>query len=173
MQYNFLCTVVGGCFASPDKLLALLLFFFSLLTKNTKYICTVFLHITVCVQYRVIVEYAYEAYYTLTNVKRQMETLVYSVIRSTIPDMTLDDVFESKSHISDAVFTGLQRVMKEYGYEIVTTLLTKLSPNELVKTSMNEMNACKRYKDAMPHRAEAGKCVYVIYNCVCCVVCVC
>ena len=131
------------------------------LADNVHYTYVVFLHITVCVQYRVIVEYAYEAYYTLTNVKRQMETLVYSVIRSTVPEMTLDEVFESKCHISDAVFTGLQRVMKDYGYEIVATLITKISPNEVVKNSMNEMNACKRYKDAMPYRAEAGN-VYMI-----------
>ena len=85
-----------------------------------------------------------------------METYVYSVIRSTIPDMTLDSVFESKTTISDSVFTSLQRIMKDYGFEIVAVLVNRISPNELVKVSMNEMNACKRLKDSMPYRAEAG-----------------
>jgi regulator of protease activity HflC (stomatin/prohibitin superfamily) len=47
--------------------------------------------------------------------------------------------------------------MKNYGYEIVATLVARITPNELVKFSMNEINASKRLREAVPHRADAGK----------------
>lgn len=117
----------------------------------------VFIFLTVSVQFRVIIERAYDAHYRLANVERQIQTYVYDVIRSTIPGMDLDQVFTSKTEISDSVFTRLQSFMKIYGYEIVSTLVQKIHPNEKVKFSMNEINACKRLKQAAPHRAEAEK----------------
>jgi regulator of protease activity HflC (stomatin/prohibitin superfamily) len=104
-----------------------------------------------------LVEGAYDAYYSLTDTNNQIRTFVYDVIRSTLPRMDLDNVFTSKTMISDAVFTRLQSVMKNYGYEIVASLVARITPNELVKFSMNEINASKRLKEAVPHRADAGK----------------
>lgn len=51
----------------------------------------------------------------------------------------------------------LQSVMKDYGYEILNTLVTDLSPDARVKASMNEINASKRLKEAASHKAEADK----------------
>jgi regulator of protease activity HflC (stomatin/prohibitin superfamily) len=96
------------------------------------------------------------AYYSLANPQRQIQTYVYDVIRGTIPKMSLNQVFESKSSISDTVFTRLQQVMKDFGYEIVAALVANVTPNELVKFSMNEVNVSRRLKDATPYQAEAG-----------------
>lgn len=108
------------------------------------------------VQFRVLVERAYDAYYSLADPQRQIQTYVYDVIRGTIPRMSLDQVFESKSMISDFVFTRLQQVMKDFGYEIVAALVANVTPNELVKFSMNEVNVSRRLKEATPYQAEAG-----------------
>jgi regulator of protease activity HflC (stomatin/prohibitin superfamily) len=116
----------------------------------------VFVYIRVSVQFRVLVERAYDAYYSLADPQRQIQTYVFDVIRDAIPRMSLDEVFESKSSISDIVFTRLQQVMKDFGYEIVETLVANVTPNELVKYSMNEINASRRLKEATPHRGEAG-----------------
>jgi regulator of protease activity HflC (stomatin/prohibitin superfamily) len=116
----------------------------------------VFLSLTVSVQFRLIPQYAYDAYYRLNDTKRQIQTYVFDHIRSTIPRMSLDQIFASRTEISDTVFSRLQSVMKVYGYEIVSTLLGKTSPNELVQFSMNEINVSKRMKEAAPHRADAG-----------------
>lgn len=51
----------------------------------------------------------------------------------------------------------LQQVMHDYGYEIITTLVTDLSPDSKVKASMNEINASRRLKEAASHKAEADK----------------
>jgi hypothetical protein len=126
-------------------------------TCETKTIDNVFVFVKVSVQFRIIVTSAYDAFYTLADPKRQIQTYVYDVVRSAVPRMTLDQLFTSKSEISDSLFTRLQAVMKNYGYEIVETLTSSISPNNLVKCAMNEVNVSRRVKEAMPYRAEAGK----------------
>ena len=71
--------------------------------------------------------------------------------------MELDQAFESKDDIASAVLGQLRETMKEYGYEIRNTLVTDLSPDIKVKTSMNEINAARRLKEAAAHKAEADK----------------
>ena len=46
---------------------------------------------------------------------------------------------------------------QDYGYEILTTLVTDLAPDSKVKASMNEINASRRLKEAASHKAEADK----------------
>ena len=74
-----------------------------------------------------------------------------------MPRMELDQAFESKDDIAKAVYDQLQNVMKDYGYEIVNTLVTDLAPDSKVKASMNEINAARRLKEAASHQAEADK----------------
>jgi regulator of protease activity HflC (stomatin/prohibitin superfamily) len=126
-------------------------------TCETKTIDNVFVFVNISVQFRILVTLAYDAFYTLADPKRQIQTYVYDVVRSAVPRMTLDQLFTSKSEISDSLFTRLQAVMKTYGYEIVETLTSSISPNNLVKCAMNEVNVSRRVKEAMPYRAEAGK----------------
>jgi len=74
-----------------------------------------------------------------------------------VPRMELDQAFESKDDIAQAVLEQLQNVMKDYGYAIVNTLVTDLAPDVKVKASMNEINAARRLKEAASHQAEADK----------------
>jgi regulator of protease activity HflC (stomatin/prohibitin superfamily) len=117
----------------------------------------VFIQVTVAVQYRVIKDGAYEAFYRLTDPRGQIQSYVFDVVRSTIPKLDLDDTFVNKDDIAQAVLTQLQRTMKEYGYEILNTLVTDLAPDARVKASMNEINASRRLKEAASHKAEADK----------------
>ena len=71
--------------------------------------------------------------------------------------MELDEAFASKKEIASATMEQLETVMKDYGYEIMNTLVTDLSPDARVKASMNEINASKRLKEASSHKAEADK----------------
>jgi regulator of protease activity HflC (stomatin/prohibitin superfamily) len=82
---------------------------------------------------------------------------VFDVVRSTVPKMELDEAFASKAEIAEAVLGQLKDVMKEYGYEILNTLVTDMAPDRKVKASMNEINASKRLKEAAAHKAEADK----------------
>jgi regulator of protease activity HflC (stomatin/prohibitin superfamily) len=124
---------------------------------ETKTKDNVFVNIAVAVQFRVITESAYDAFYRLSDPRGQIQSYVFDVVRSTVPRMELDEAFASKSEIADATLRQLEAVMKDYGYEIMNTLVTDMSPDARVKASMNEINASKRLKEAASHKAEADK----------------
>jgi regulator of protease activity HflC (stomatin/prohibitin superfamily) len=124
---------------------------------ETKTKDNVFVQVAVAVQYRVISEGAYDAFYRLTDPKGQIQSYVFDVVRSTVPKMELDEAFASKEEIAVAVLNQLKDVMRDYGYEIRNTLVTDMSPDAKVKASMNEINASRRLKEAASHKAEADK----------------
>jgi len=124
---------------------------------ETKTKDNVFVQVGVAVQYRVLVNGAYDAYYRLTDPRNQIQSYVFDVVRSTVPRMDLDEAFVSKDEVGSAVLAQLRDVMKDYGYEINKTLVTDLSPDNRVKASMNEINASRRLKEAASHKAEADK----------------
>jgi len=124
---------------------------------ETKTKDNVFVQVAVAVQYRVISEKAYDAYYRLSDPREQVRSYVFDVIRSTVPRMELDEAFASKEDIANSVMEQLTTVMSDYGYEIMESLVTDLSPDARVKASMNEINASRRLKEAAEHKAEADK----------------
>jgi len=124
---------------------------------ETKTKDNVFVQVGVAVQYRVLLQSAYDAYYRLTDPRNQIQSYVFDVVRSTVPKMELDEAFTSKDEVASAVLNQLRDVMKNYGYEIKQTLVTDLSPDARVKASMNEINASRRLKEAASHKAEADK----------------
>ena len=64
------------------------------------------------VQYRVLEEGAYAAYYRLTDPRGQIQSYVFDVVRSTVPKMELDEAFASKDEVAGAVLGQLKDVMK-------------------------------------------------------------
>ena len=89
--------------------------------------------------------------------RAQIQSYVFDVIRSAIPRMELDETFVNKKDIALAILNQLKDVMKEYGYEIIESLVTDIMPDQKVLNSMNQINASKRLKEAATHKAEADK----------------
>jgi regulator of protease activity HflC (stomatin/prohibitin superfamily) len=114
---------------------------------ETKTKDNVFVQVAVAVQYRVLVDRAYDAYYRLTDPRNQIQSYVFDVVRSTVPKMELDEAFASKQTVAEQVLAQLSEVMKDYGYEIKNCLVTDLTPDHKVKASMNEINASRRLKE--------------------------
>jgi Membrane protease subunits, stomatin/prohibitin homologs len=124
---------------------------------ETKTSDSVFCKVSLAVPFRVIGERAYHAYYRLTDPRRQIEAHVFDVVRSAVPRMTLDELFQSKTEIAKEVDLALKDSMNNYGYEVMNTLVIDIRPEEKVIQAMNEVNASKRLKLAMVHLAEAEK----------------
>jgi regulator of protease activity HflC (stomatin/prohibitin superfamily) len=124
------------------------------ITCESKTIDSVFCTLALAVPFRIITEKAYDAHYRLSDPRKQIESHVFDVVRSTVPKMSLDEVFQSKDTIANAVSRQLKVVMAEYGYEIFKTLVIDIRPEESVRQAMNEMNASKRLKVAMVHIAD-------------------
>jgi regulator of protease activity HflC (stomatin/prohibitin superfamily) len=127
------------------------------LDVETKTKDNVFVKIPVSVQYHVIPEKVYEAFYKLANPKQQISSYVFNVILGHVPKMILDDAFLQQSDIAVAIKEGLDDVMKTYGYAIDQALVTDIEPDEKVKAAMNDINAAQREQVAASARGEAEK----------------
>lgn len=121
----------------------------------------VFVKIKVSVQYVVIKEKVYDAFYKLDNPYAQITSYVFDVVRAEVPKLRLDDVFEKKDDIAIAVKSELQEAMNEYGYDIIKTLVTDIDPDEQVKHAMNRINASEREKIAAQFEGDAQRILIV------------
>lgn len=127
------------------------------LDVETKTKDNVFVKIPVSVQYHVIADKVYAAFYKLANPKQQISSYVFNVILGHVPKMNLDDAFLQQSDIAVAIKQGLDDVMQTYGYAIDQALVTDIQPDEKVKAAMNEINAAQREQVAAQARGEAEK----------------
>jgi len=128
---------------------------------ETKTLDNVFLTAVVSVQYQILKEKVYDAFYALTNPAQQITAHVYDVMRSQLPTLELDAVFEAKEELALAVKSALSETMSAFGYQILQTLITDLDPDQRVKNAMNEINSSKRLKYAVAERAEGDKILQV------------
>src|SRR5580698_8452975 len=124
------------------------------LDVETKTKDNVFVKIPVSVQYHVIPEKVYEAFYKLANPKQQISSYVFNVILGHVPKMILDDAFLQQSDIAIAIKEGLDDVMRTYGYAIDQALVTDIEPDEKVKAAMNDINAAQREQVAATARCD-------------------
>ena len=121
----------------------------------------VFVKLKVSVQYKVIEDKVYDAFYKLDFPQDQITSYVFDVVRAEVPKMILDDVFEKKNEIANAVKGELNEAMSNYGYNIIKTLVTDIDPDAEVKTAMNKINAAERQKVAAQYEGDAARILIV------------
>ncbi len=124
---------------------------------ETKTKDNVFVKIPVSIQYHVMPEHVYEAYYKLTDPKAQIQSYVFNVILGHVPKLTLDEAFEQQADIAIAVKSELDPIMITFGYGVTKALVTDLKPDDKVKAAMNEINAAQREQVAATARGETEK----------------
>ena len=103
----------------------------------------------------------YDAFYKLDYPHDQITSYVFDVIRAEVPKMKLDDVFERKNDVANAVKSELNDSMIEYGYDIIKTLVTDIDPDAQVKNAMNRINAAEREKVAAQYEGDAARILIV------------
>lgn len=128
---------------------------------ETKTLDDVFVKLKVSVQYVVIRDKVYEAFYKLEYPHEQITSYVFDVVRAEVPKMKLDDVFVKKDDIAIAVKSELQDAMLDYGYDIIKTLVTDIDPDAQVKAAMNRINASEREKIAAQFEGDAARILIV------------
>lgn len=121
----------------------------------------VFVKLKVSVQYKVIKDKVYEAFYKLDFPQDQITSYVFDVVRAEVPKMKLDDVFERKDDVAIAVKSELNEAMLNYGYDIIKTLVTDIDPDLQVKEAMNRINASEREKVAAQFEGDAQRILIV------------
>ena len=128
---------------------------------ETKTKDNVFVNVVISVQYQVVLEKAFDAFYKLANPEIQIQAYVFDVVRSELPKMELDESFSNKEQLANEVKHHLDETMMSFGYSIIKALVTDISPDARVKMSMNEINASRRLREAAKEKAEADKIVQV------------
>jgi regulator of protease activity HflC (stomatin/prohibitin superfamily) len=124
---------------------------------ETKTKDNVFVKLKVSVQFMVIKDKVYDAFYRLEYPHDQITAYVFDVVRAEVPKLKLDDVFERKDDIAIAVKRELNEAMTDYGYDIINTLVTDIDPDIQVKNAMNRINAADREKTATEFEAESSR----------------
>lgn len=124
---------------------------------ETKTKDNVFVTLNIATQYRVNENNVTDAYYKLIKPEAQIKSYIEDALRSSVPKLTLDELFEKKDEIALEVQHQVAEEMSTYGYIIVKTLITKVEPDAEVKQSMNEINAAQRKRVAAQELANADK----------------
>ena len=124
---------------------------------ETKTHDNVFVQIPVSVQYQILDDKIYDAFYKLSAPQKQIESFVFNSILGHVPKLSLDETFEQQSGISIAVKTELDSTMSGFGFNILNALVTDIVPDSKVKDAMNDINAAQRAQVAAQARGEADK----------------
>lgn len=124
---------------------------------ETKTKDNVFVQIPVSVQFQVLDDKIYDAFYRLSSPQKQIESFVFNSILGHVPKLTLDETFDQMSGISIAVKNELDATMSGFGFNILTALVTDIIPDSKVKLAMNDINAAQRAQVAAQARGEADK----------------
>jgi regulator of protease activity HflC (stomatin/prohibitin superfamily) len=128
---------------------------------ETKTQDNVFVNVAVAVQYRVLEEKVFQAYYILQDHQSQIKAFVFDLVRAQVPLLILDDVFSKKDDIANAIKSNLRETMADFGYEIVEALITDINPDANVKAAMNEINTAQRLRLAATERGESEKIIRI------------
>ncbi|KAF6154146.1 hypothetical protein GIB67_016398 [Kingdonia uniflora] len=87
----------------------------------------VFVNVVVSIKYRALSNSATDAFYKLSNTRLQIQAYVFDGIRTSVPKLILDDVFEQKNKISKAVEDELEKAMSAYGKNLGDRTMKLLS----------------------------------------------
>lgn len=130
---------------------------------ETKTKDNVFVDAQIDIQYVVDTARVAEAFYRLSSTENQINSYVFDVVRSAVPKHTLDDLYlhAAKDAIADEIRKSLTITVREFGYIIVKTLVTDITPAQKVRAAMNDIETSKRNRQAASEKADADKVMIV------------
>ena len=127
------------------------------LEADTKTKDNVFVKIHFAVNYRIEAGKETLAYYGLADIQAQITAYALDSVRSQVPKMDLDHVFELKDDISNAIQEHVGPAMGQYGIVIVSCLVIDITPAAQVVAAMNDIQAQARLQVAAASKGEAEK----------------
>ena len=131
------------------------------LEAETKTKDNVFVRIHFAVNYRIEPGRETLAYYGLADIQAQINAYALDSVRSQVPNMDLDHVFERKDDISNAIQQHVGPAMGQYGIVIVSCLVIDITPAQQVVAAMNDIQAQARLQVAAASKGEAEKILVV------------
>lgn len=89
-----------------------------------------------------------QAFFEMSNPIQQMISYTDNIVRKVSSGLTLDQLFESQSHIADAIIEDVGPKMKKAGFTVESSQIRNIIPPEEILKSMNDINASERRKIA-------------------------
>eukprot|EP00002_Diphylleia_rotans_P022151 TRINITY_DN4338_c0_g1_i1.p1 TRINITY_DN4338_c0_g1~~TRINITY_DN4338_c0_g1_i1.p1 ORF type:complete len:292 (+),score=68.74 TRINITY_DN4338_c0_g1_i1:68-943(+) len=117
----------------------------------------VFVNVKLVITYKTEQVDAYKAFYSLSEPIQHITVCVQTSVRSTVPTMTLDELFDNKDKVANTVRSELSSDLETSGYKILQVLISDIDPDQGVKNAMNEINTQERLRAATIAKAEANK----------------
>lgn len=114
-----------------------------------------FLTIGLKVQYQIKPEDTAKAFFSLQNYTEQINSYIENTVRSVVPKMTLNQVFEAQNDICEQVAKELNERISSYGFTIHNTLVTNVTPVREVMDAMNKIKASERLLVSAKNEADA------------------
>ena len=127
------------------------------LEADTKTKDNVFVRIHFAVNYRIEPGRETLAFYGLADIGAQISAYTLDSVRSQVPAMDLDHVFERKDDIANAIQQHVGPAMGQYGIAIVSCLVIDIIPAQQVVSAMNDIQAQARLQVAAASKGEAEK----------------
>jgi regulator of protease activity HflC (stomatin/prohibitin superfamily) len=127
------------------------------LSMETKTRDNVFVSIPVAIQYAIDPRHIFEAVYTLSSPRAQMEAIVNNILLGHIPSMEFDEVYSSQPQIAMWVKTELEKEMNPVGYIINRVLVTDIVPSPQVRQAMDAINIANRNQVSAKAQGEAER----------------
>jgi regulator of protease activity HflC (stomatin/prohibitin superfamily) len=107
------------------------------------------------VQQAVSEDGVFEAFYRLSDIDRQLSAYVADVVLSSVPRLTLEELFVKFDSIGRQIHKHLQYAMSEYGIQIVQVLVLDARLDEQVKEAFAEAVIQRNLRGAALATAEA------------------
>ena len=104
----------------------------------------------------------YKAIYLTSNPIGQMEQFIEAYFRGISCDYTMNELFVSKSELSDNLTSILNKEMNPYGYIIHRALISDIDPPKSVKEAMNLVSESVNQRAAKINQAEADKAAAIL-----------
>ena len=90
-----------------------------------------------------------------------VNSYVFDIVRAEVPKLTIDEIFNEKGKIAQAIKNGVGDAIEDFGYKIIQTLVTDIKVDKRIVEAMNDIVASEREKQAAIEKAEAKKILMV------------
>ncbi|MGF1481897.1 MAG: SPFH domain-containing protein [Cyanophyceae cyanobacterium] len=99
----------------------------------------------------------YKAYYKVENLKKAIENLVLTQIRSEMGKLELDETFTARSEINEILLRELDIATDPWGVKVTRVELRDIMPSKAVQDSMELQMAAERRKRAAILTSEGDR----------------
>lgn len=116
-----------------------------------------FIAVHVAVQRSVLPENVGQAIYSVTDMGKQVEAAVADIVRSLVPQYTLDEFFALSEELSQSIRTPLVEQIGQYGIHIHQVNVTDIKPASDVVEAMNNVKVQSNFLQKSILEADATK----------------